>query len=520
MSKSSEREELSVPVRIAMVIGLLAALWCFLFGLGLMGDSFKVLGGKSAGNLFDGIKNPLAGLMVGILATVLVQSSSTSTSIVVGLVGSGIMGVATAIPIIMGANIGTSVTNTLVSLGHMNNKDEYQRAFAGATVHDMFNFLTVLILLPTEVIVGGLTGTAGQGILYHISKGMTSALEGAGGDTFKSPVKVIVSPATKALLSVDKNKINALSMAVPKLDTCIDKVVAKVNYNICGNATAYAETLKLWDENIMQGSLVKGGAFEGTSDSISGTVCLIISLLVLCAALFAIVTLLKKLVLGSAGADAEKGIFAKFCNMNGYLAIVTGMLLTICVQSSSIITSAFTPLVGIGTLPLENMLAFSVGANIGTTCTGLLAALVAGTVPALQIALCHLLFNIIGTLIWYPAPFMRALPLSAARAQGYMTVCFSWWPMAYVAAAFFLLPLIMLGVSALIDVGGVATAFGWVLLIIFVGCAVGFGVWFKYRGGKERILEALEPRYEAGAQKIKEAAGAAQGKDLEMGAKA
>ena len=53
--------------------------------------------------------------MVGILATVLVQSSSTSTSIVVGLVGAGQLTVHNAIPIIMGANIGTSVTNTIVT---------------------------------------------------------------------------------------------------------------------------------------------------------------------------------------------------------------------------------------------------------------------------------------------------------------------------------------------------------------------------------------------------------------------
>lgn len=83
-----------------------------------MGDSFKVLAGKSAGNLFQAADHPIAGLMVGILATVLVQSSSTSTSIVVGLVGSGVMPVRQAIFVIMGANIGTSVTNTIVSLKH------------------------------------------------------------------------------------------------------------------------------------------------------------------------------------------------------------------------------------------------------------------------------------------------------------------------------------------------------------------------------------------------------------------
>ena len=59
-----------------------------------------------------------------------------------------------AIPIVMGANIGTSVTNTIVSMGQITNKDDFRRAFAGATVHDIFNWLTVIVLLPLEVITG------------------------------------------------------------------------------------------------------------------------------------------------------------------------------------------------------------------------------------------------------------------------------------------------------------------------------------------------------------------------------
>ena len=51
----------------------------------------------------------------------------------------------------MGANIGTSVTNTIVSLMQSADRNEFRRAFAAATVHDMFNWLTVLVLLPLEV---------------------------------------------------------------------------------------------------------------------------------------------------------------------------------------------------------------------------------------------------------------------------------------------------------------------------------------------------------------------------------
>lgn len=57
-----------------------------------------------------------------------------------------------AIPIIMGANIGTSVTNTIVSFTQIGNKNEFRRAFAGATVHDMFNWLTVIVLFIVEIV--------------------------------------------------------------------------------------------------------------------------------------------------------------------------------------------------------------------------------------------------------------------------------------------------------------------------------------------------------------------------------
>merc|ERR1712072_950773 len=96
----------------------------------------------------------------------------------------------------------------------------------------------------------------------------------------------------------------------------------------------------------------------------------------------------------------------------GYVSMIVGMGATISVQSSSITTSTLTPLVGVGVITLKQMLPLTLGANIGTTCTGLLAAMVSGKRNALQIALCHLFFNIFGILVWYPVPKVRELPLA------------------------------------------------------------------------------------------------------------
>ena len=88
--------------------------------------------------------NPFAGVCLGILATILVQSSSTSTSLIVTAVASGELSVKIAVAMVMGANIGTTITNTLVAFLHSREQKDFGRAIAGATVHDLFNFLMYL----------------------------------------------------------------------------------------------------------------------------------------------------------------------------------------------------------------------------------------------------------------------------------------------------------------------------------------------------------------------------------------
>merc|ERR1719411_825714 len=131
--------------------------------------------------------------------------------------------------------------------------------------------------------------------------------------------------------------------------------------------------------------------------------------------------LLKKIFMGKAHVLIQYSL-----KVNDYLAILIGVGITVIVQSSSVTTSALTPLCGIGVLPLIKMLPLTLGANIGTTCTALIASLVSLKFGAVQIALCHLWFNIFGILIWFPVPFMRNVPLSAARVLGLYASYFRW----------------------------------------------------------------------------------------------
>ncbi len=149
--------KLSGPARGVLVFALL---YLFLVGVKLLENGIEGLGSSFTDSLFQGVSNPLAGLFVGILATVLVQSSSVTTSTIVGLVGTGVLPVAQAVPMIMGANIGTTVTNTIVSLAHIRQSEEFKRAFTAATMHDFFNIIAVAVLLPVELLTGAISGLA------------------------------------------------------------------------------------------------------------------------------------------------------------------------------------------------------------------------------------------------------------------------------------------------------------------------------------------------------------------------
>jgi len=177
---------------LARLLMVLALLFIFLLGVNGLGDAFKSLGRGLLDSFFAATENPFIGLMVGILATTLVQSSSVSTSLIVGLVAAPVspLPIANAVPMVMGANIGTTVTNTLVSMAHMGRKDEFYRAFSVATVHDFFNFMAVGLLLPLEMATGYLQKTATW---------LASFLTGFGGVEYDSPIKGALKAAQKPL---------------------------------------------------------------------------------------------------------------------------------------------------------------------------------------------------------------------------------------------------------------------------------------------------------------------------------
>jgi solute carrier family 34 (sodium-dependent phosphate cotransporter) len=342
-------------------------------GVSALETGIKTLGADTQEQLFSRVSNPLAGLFVGILATVLVQSSSASTSVIVGLVASGAVSLEDAVPMIMGANIGTTVTSTLVALGHVRQSAEFTRAFAAATVHDFFNLFAVFILLPLELA----TGVLSRGATW-----MSDRLVGTAGSSWESPIKTLVK------WPVDR--IKDLGEAL------------------------------------------------GLSGSALGVLLIVGGLVIILASLTFITKNMRLLV-----ADRiERSLNQMLAKGGGLLAMLLGVVVTIAVQSSSITTSILVPLAAAGVISLRNAFPVTLGANVGTTITALLAAMAASKPEALTIAFVHTLFNVTAICLIYPVKFIRELPIRAAELLARVAEYRVSWAVSYVVGTFIVLPLV------------------------------------------------------------------------------
>uniref|UniRef100_A0A8C9TIU6 Sodium-dependent phosphate transport protein 2B n=1 Tax=Scleropages formosus TaxID=113540 RepID=A0A8C9TIU6_SCLFO len=465
--KWSELDTKGKVLRVLMAIGkfivLLGLLYLFVCSLDILSSAFQLVGGKAAGDIFKDnavLSNPVAGLVIGLMVTVLVQSSSTSSSIVVSMVSSGLLQVKYAVPIIMGTNIGTSVTNTIVAMMQAGDRNEFRRAFGGATVHDFFNWLSVIILLPLEV---------ASGFLYKLTKLLIDSFHIESGENAPDLLNVITDPLTDSIIQLDKSVISDIATGDPAAkNKSLIKVWCKTNTttNVTVPGQDNCTSIEFcWTDGNVTWTLMNvtkkinlercKHIFANTTlpDLAVGLILLVLSLLILCTCLILIVKLLNSMLKGQVAIVIKKILNTDFPFpfgwVTGYLAIVVGAGMTFIVQSSSVFTSAITPLVGIGVITIERAYPLTLGSNIGTTTTAILAAMASPPETlgnSLQIAFCHFFFNIAGIIIWYPIPFMR-VPIRLAKALGNRTAKYRWFAVFYLILCFLVLPLVVFGLS-------------------------------------------------------------------------
>lgn len=362
---------------IAVAVGI----YILITAVNVIGDGFKSATGGQAEELFAFAENPLIALMIGVLATGLIQSSSTTTSIVVGLAAGGLP-MEICIPMLMGANIGTTLTSTLVSLGMVRDKESFRRGFAAASVHDMFNLFAVVIFLPLEMLTG---------ILEKSSGWFSEQMAGSDGG-----------------------------------------IVAVIFGGIGAGVTAVTEPLA---------DLI-GMLAEWIPQPWGGILLIFIGIGLILSVINFIGSLLKVVMVGRA-----KQVLHSAIGRGPITGIFSGMLITIMVQSSSTTTALVVPLAGSGTFSVKQIYPFTLGANIGTTVTALIAAFAFSGVEAqfaLQAALVHLLFNLLATALIFGVPFLRVIPLEGAALLGELGARNKLFVVAWVLGVFVVVPAVLI----------------------------------------------------------------------------
>jgi sodium-dependent phosphate cotransporter len=376
---SNNSEQASRNILQWFTVALLVYL--LICAVSIIGGGFKMATGGHAKELFAFASNPFAGLVIGTIATALIQSSSTVTSIIVGLVAGGLP-VSVAVPMVMGANIGTSITNTIVSLGHVKEKKEFARAFSAATVHDFFNLLSVVIFLPLEIAFG---------FLEKLGSMLSQVFYGS-------------------------NEVSISSFNFVKAATA--PVVSNVKHTL-----------------------------QSFGDQTGGILLIIFGIILIFVSITLIGKLLKKLMVGKA-----RNIMHSAIGRSPVSGIFSGTLVTMLVQSSSTTTSLMVPLAGSGAFSLKQIYPFTLGANIGTCVTAVLAAtaVTGNSEAALQIAFIHLTYNVLGVILIYGVPFFRYIPVRCAEWLGLSASENKLVALIYILSVFFIIPALCIIVSNLL----------------------------------------------------------------------
>lgn len=372
---TSSEHTLPTWLNIAGWFGAVGLIYLLICAVSVISRGFAGLGGDTAHAMFAFAEHPWVGLFVGVLGTVLIQSSTTTTAIAVTAVGSGALSVTGAIPIILGANVGTTVTTTLVALTFIGNRVEFRRALAASSIHDFYNWLSLLIFFPIE-------------LLWHplerLSEMITFAFYGTGWLPDPSQFNII-RPATTPV-------VNVIEAATSRLGPTVGAVL----------------------------TVVIGAALIFIAVRYLGK-------------------LLKRLMVGKAREALLSAV-----GRNPYLAMASGMGVTVVTQSSTITTSVLVPFAGAGILTPRQIYPVTVGANLGTTFTVVFAAFAVVGQDArigLQAAFVHLLYNMFAIIAVYVIPILRPVPLWCAQTFARLASAHKWVVAAYLGTVFIAIPL-------------------------------------------------------------------------------
>lgn len=368
---------------LAVAASLLAAF----FGLYLLIDGAYALGAGPLKHLLDLATHPVAGLALGVFITAVAQSSTATTALTIAAVAAGSVSVPVAIPVILGANIGTTITPLLAAFSYTGDRRGFSNAFFTASLHAWFNVVVVLALFLVEVAFHS---------LERVSALVAGALPGGGATT------------------IDAARFTIAGFFQPAVDA-------------------------LGTQGLLGG--LGSPAVAGALSVVLGAVVALVALRVMARHLRVLFAATTHSLLESAFATNPLGGFA------------VGLGGTTLVQASAATVSGLLPLAAAEALRRREALAVILGANVGTTVSGLIAAL---TVPGgfgifgLQAALVHVFFNVAAVVMVGALPPLRRVLYrladgGARRARGSYTLT-----LLTIAACYWAVPAVTFGAFALL----------------------------------------------------------------------
>ena len=382
------------------------------------------------------------------------------------LLSISVLKVERAVYIVMGANIGTSVTNTIVSLAQSAERNEFRRAFQGAVVHDIFNWLSVIVFLPLEVITG---------YLQRLTAAVVNNLHLETRETNQKLLKVVTEPFAKLIIQIDKEIIKNIALGDEKsqkkslIKSCVSKTEKIVTLR---NETTGLEYIK----TVIETEDTCTFLFKGTSlsDTDVGVILLVFSIALLCICLICIVRLLHSMPRGQMAKVIKKTINAVFPGLLKWLKgfrnilVIEGM--TMLLQSSSIFRPPLISHIRVWALTIGDDIWLVVASSIGPTATGILAAWVSSSNldRGLQVAFCGLFYNISNVILLNRVQFMLPVGIRIANSLRKKAAGNRWFVIAYMIIASFLLSAAVFGLSLAGWWILVVMAVPFILLFLFV----------------------------------------------------
>jgi sodium-dependent phosphate cotransporter len=221
-----------------------------------------------------------------------------------------------------------------------------------------------------------------------------------------------------------------------------------------------------------------------SQDQVAGAICFFLAVVIIFISIVIMMKVIQKLLFGL----TTKVVYtATHCN--GYLGIVFGTGMTLITQSSSITTSVLIPFAGAGALTLQQIYPLVLGANLGTAIQSVIGAMdKAGTDP-LQVALAHMFFNVTGILLWYPLPWLRQVPMYAAKRLGRGAAIWRLFPLVYIAVAFLIGPLFFEMLTVLFEGSTGAVIGACFLTVVVAAVLIGLIWWCYFAGGDQKYVD-------------------------------